>query len=330
MGRKAMVARELRFSLLMGLAVSLFVINAPLTVFFTYGGATVSVNSSSNRVLYLYEPLNDLPLDMRNKPEYAFAELKKIEIENSTIIITASNVTKSSDYSSYNAIYFIFFDIDNDNKTDVCWGYGKESRLYRYSDKAFYYNGSWHPGVYLTSAGEFGGTVVKNATKGETAFNLGGIISGKVKIKVASYAAFGAVPTKYEGDLVPGSYYVNAAKLGIGPRYSSPINDTAFPYGKFTVELKLPETPPSPPPSPPPPPPPPEEARLNFYLQLAVWAIQAVVLVKDGVLYLPFWMRDNAVYGSFIVSIFLLSSYSLVKKWRLKRQRLKKLQMPFG
>jgi hypothetical protein len=266
-------------------------------------------------------------------PEYSFAEIRRVEVENDSIIICANSTLKNAPDSSY---YLIFFDIgDFDNITDICWGYTKytdwyatprvtkiESDLYRYSDKAFYFNGSWHPYTSSTS-GNFEGKVAENETTGETTFSLGGIINGTVKIKVASMTqiSFGG---NWKGDLVPGSSSLDLSKLRMQPAYRFAIDDVKFPYSNATVELKIPESPPPPPP----PPPPEEEVRLNFFVQMAIWAMQATVWIKEGIINLPFWMRDNAVSASLIATVLVLSSYSLIKRWRMEKQRLKKLQTP--
>ena len=326
-----MTCRQLKFLLLEVLALSFIILNAPLTVFSNYK-AVFSESTSTNRILYLNDSWNDVPRDLRT-PEYAFAEIRRIEVENDSIIICANSTLENAPDSSY---YVIFFDIgDFDNITDTCWGYTKytdryatprvtkiESDLYRYIDKAFYFNGSWHPHQSST-AGNFEGKVAENETTGETTFSLGGIINGTVKIKVVSMTRT-SFSGNWKGDLVPGGSLVDATSFKIQPLYRNPIDDAKFPYSNVTVELKVPETPPPPPP----PPPPKEEVRMNFFVQMAVWAMQATVWIKEGTINLPFWMRDNAVSASLIVTVLVLSSYSLVKRWRVEKQRLKKLHAP--
>jgi len=328
---------ELKFLLLGTLILSFIVANAQPVTLFGMETTIRSESSSSNRILYLNDSYSDLPKDLLKTqylPAAPSAEIRRIEVENDTVIVCANSTVSKSTRPDY----MIFFDTNNDSITDFSLRCTKASQwfdgspvdsyscyLYRYEDKAFYWNGSWHTNCASNLARDFGGKVEeKNSTTGggETHFHLHGIINGTVRIKVVSMVRCPELirGVKWKGDLVPGSNFTDGAKLNISPPFTKAIDDVAFPYSNNTVELDV-ELPP-----PPPPPPPPEEPKLNLFAQMIVWSVQAAVWVKESLINLPSWMVNNAVSGGIAVTLLLLSSYSLVKKWRIGRQRLKRMR----
>lgn len=321
-GSRNLTTYTLKFLLLEALIVSLIFLEASPTVLSNHEKTILSENNPTSRVLYLNDSWNDAPKELRT-PTYDYSEIRKIEVEADAIIISA-NGTLRGEYGypvSTRSNYIIFFDTNLDGVSDVSWrfqkdGIGEYSQLYRFSDDKIYYNGTWHRYSY-TSVPDFEGVITENSTTNETTFYLGGVINGTVRIKVASMATVTKALTPiWKGDLVPGGNFTDATKIGknFGPSFKNAC-DTVFPYNNDTVTLGFVE--------PPPPPPSPPEIHLNPFLQLIVWGMNATVWVTTGIVNLPFWFRDNAVYGGTIMAVILFSSYSLVKKWRMNKQRLK-------
>jgi hypothetical protein len=311
--------------ILLVLIASLLLQEVSLASFSSLGKAAFSEDTSTSCVLYLNDSWNDAPKELLT-PSYNFSEIRKVEVEADAIIITANGTLRGErGYPvSTTSNYIIFFDTNLDGVSDISWRFQKDgereySMLYRFSDDKIFYNGTWHQYPFTLSP-NFEGIITENSTTGKTTFRPVGVVNGTVRIKVASMVTVTKTLTPiWKGDLVPGGNFTDAANIGtnFGGRFFKNACDTVFPYSNDTVTLAVVK--------PPPPPPPPPEIHLNPFLQLIVWGMNATVWITTGIVNLPFWFKDNAVYGGAIMAVVLFSSYSLVKKWRMNKQRLKRM-----
>ncbi|MHA1833249.1 MAG: hypothetical protein ACTSV7_04605 [Candidatus Baldrarchaeia archaeon] len=146
--------------------------------------------------VYLDDPDND----SNNPSHVGFLEIKRIEVDQDSIIIVANSTPSASNWIGIK-YYIIFIDVNMDGKTDFSLLYysGVEYKLYRFNDSCYYTGEFWSSEI-----SDFNGKVVEEDATGKTIFQIGHVISGKVRLKVAALLYNPSIGL-YCSDLVPNS-----------------------------------------------------------------------------------------------------------------------------
>lgn len=176
--------------------------------------------------------LDDPDDDSESLSGEGWTEIKRVEVEGDAVIIVA-NPTEEG-YSMIE--YYLFFDTNLDNITDVSWRYYNMhisivSLLYNFSSGYYYCNGTW-----CAEMENFEGEIEERGGTGETVFHLEGAISGEVRLKVASVEAQPWLD-RFGGDLVPNC---GVAYDELRVTWRNPMDDE-FLYPEAAVTIASPE-----------------------------------------------------------------------------------------